>query len=455
MVGPTYQPVPVALPDHFKSPAATQPAASSLPAAWWKLYEDDELRRLVQTAIDSNQDIQQAMARVDQARALARVAGSFILPTVTGDPAFTRSRTTGNGLSAVTGQHTRSVTFNQWTIPVDLTYEIDVWGRVRRSYESATAQATASAYDEAVVRLTVQTSVAQIYYAIRTLDSQAEILNRTVLSYEEQVRLVGAQLKAGLISPVDLYQAQALLDSTRAQARDVVRARADQEHALAILCGQPPAVFTVARNPLTKAAAPQVPAGLPGDVLRRRPDIAEAEQNVMAANASVGVATANFYPTFMLTGSAGFESVDLQHVLDWKSRIATLGPSISVPLFEGGRLEGNLEAAKAQYRQAVAGYVLQVLIAYGDVEDALTDLRVYTEEVEDLGRAVKASEEYLRVATVQYKQGLVNYLVVIDAERTLLGNQLSLAQALNLQTEASIHLIKALGGGWENKQVGK
>jgi len=294
--------------------------------------------------------------------------------------------------------------------------------------QSATAQAQASVFDEAVIRLAIQASVAQFYYAIRSLDAQEQILNGTVASYKEQVRLVNVQLKNGLVGPLDLYQAQALLEATQAQARDVQRARADQEHALAILCGQPAALFNVSPNPLTQASAPMVPAGLPGQLLARRPDVAEAEQNIIAANAQIGVATADFYPTFTLTGSAGFESADLQHLLDWKSRMATIGPSVSIPIFEGGRLKANLEATKALYSQVVAAYVSQVLSAYGDVEDALTDLHGLTDEAERLQQAVNASQEYLRVATAQYRNGLVNYLVVIDAERTLLSNQLSLAR---------------------------
>ena len=196
-----------------------------------------------------------------------------------------------------------------------------------------------------------------------------------------------------------------------------------------------------------------------GELLPRRPDVAEAEQNVVSVNAQVGVATAEFYPTFTLTSSAGFESASFEHILDWKSKIASIGPSISMPIFEGGRLKYNLAAVQAQYRQSVAAYLNQVLIAYGDVEDALTDLHALTDEVDRMRAAVVASQKYLDTARVQYKQGLVTYLIVIDAERTLLTNQLTLSQDVNFQMAASIHLIKALGGGWsadgrgENKTV--
>jgi len=187
---------------------------------------------------------------------------------------------------------------------------------------------------------------------------------------------------------------------------------------------------------------------LPAQLLARRPDIARAERNLVAANARVGVATAEFYPRFTLTSSAGFESADIATVFNWQSRVASILPSVSIPIFQGGRLRANLDATKARYRQAVAGYTNQTLIAYGDVEDALTDLHALTDEVGSLREAVSASQDYLRFALAQYKYGLVDYLIVIDAERTLLANQLALAQVVNLQLGASIQLIKALGGGW-------
>jgi outer membrane protein, multidrug efflux system len=299
-----------------------------------------------------------------------------------------------------------------------------------------------------VVGLTVATDVAQDYYTLRSLDAQGQILTQTVESYREQVRILSVQLKNGLVSPLALAQAQAQLQATLAQQREVERARADQEHALAILCGRAAPSFVVAANPLYEASSPAVPPGLPAQLLVRRPDIAEAEQNLVAVNAQIGVAIADFYPRFSLTGSAGFESADASTIFNWQSHIWAIVPSLSFPIFEGGRLRANLEATEARYRQAVAAYVNQVLVAYGDVEDALTDLHALADEVGNLHEAVGASQEYLRVAQVQYKQGLVDYLLVIDAERTLLANQLSLAQAVNRQMAASIHLIKALGGGW-------
>src|SRR4029077_12385053 len=321
-----------------------------------------------------------------------------------------------------------------WLIPIDLTYEVDLWGRVRRSFESAKAKAQASAYDVGVVQLVVQTDVAQYYYTLRSLDAQVRILTDTVAGYQEQVRLLSAQLRAGLVSPRVVDQARALLEATIAQQRGVERARADLEHAVAILCGQPAPSFAVAANPLEESTPPVLPPGLPAQLLVRRPDVAEAEQYLVATNAEIGVATAEFYPRFMLTSSAGFESANLATLFNWQSRVAAISPSISVPIFQGGRLRANLAATKARYEQAVSAYVNQVLIAYGDVEDALTDLHTLSDEVaslragagQSLRAAVGASRDYLRLSQVEFQQGLVDYLVVVDAERTFLANQLSL-----------------------------
>ena len=447
-VGPNYARPPLEEPALFKSGGTGEPAPPFM-TDWWRLYSDSELDQLIASAHASNQTLRQAVARVDQARALARVAGSFLYPTISADPSYSRTRYSGNRRSTITGQKVQSGrTLNDWRIPFDLTYEIDVWGRVRRSFEAARAQAAASADELGVIRLMVETDVAQYYYLLRSLDAQAQILAETVVSYREQVRLLSVQLKTGLVSPIVLNQAQAQLQATVAQQRDVARARADLEHALATLCGRPAPSFAVAANPLHEASPPTVPPGLPAQLLARRPDVAEAEQNVVAANAQIGVATAEFFPRFMLTATAGLESADLSALFTWQSRAASILPSVSIPIFQGGRLRANLEAIKASYRETVAAYVNQVLIAYGDVEDALTDLNAFSDEVGSLREAVSASRNYLRLAQSQYKYGLVDYLIVIDAERTLLANQLSLARTVNFHMAASIQLIKALGGGW-------
>ena len=450
MVGPNYKRPPVVQPPGFKSESASAPGASLTPD-WWRLYADLNLDRLIATATASNQDLQLAAARVDEARALARVAASYLAPTVALNPSLSRARYSASRDSTTTGQRVAgAAAVTDWLVPSDLSYEVDVWGRVRRGRQSARAQAAAAADDEAAVRLTVQTDVTQFYFTLRLLDAQLDLLTQTLAAYQEQVRVLSVQVRTGLASPGVLYQAQAQFDATAAQQRDVQRARADQEHALAILCGQPAPTFTVAANPLRGVPVPEVPAGLPSDLLARRPDIAAAEQMVVAANAQIGVAKADFFPRFSLTGSAGFESAAVQSLFAWQSRVASLVAGVSQPLFNRGRLEANLAAAKARHRQTVATYVNQVLVAYGDVEDALTDRSALAGMAGHLREAVDASQNYLRAAQVQYRNGLVDYIVVVDAERTLLANQLALTQASNLQLIASLRLIKALGGGWSD-----
>jgi outer membrane protein, multidrug efflux system len=450
-VGPKYVRPAVDQPPHFKSQPADN-AAPLIAPEWWRLYNEPEIERLIASAHASNQTLQQAVAAVEQARALTRVARSYLYPSIALNSAFVRERLSATRASTITGQRVpNGAIINDWLTPIDLSYEIDVWGRIRRSLESARAQAAATADDLAMVRLTVETDVAQGYYTLRSLDAQTEILTQSVAAYREQVRVLSAQLTSGLVGPIVVSQAQAQLEATVAQQADTQRARADQEHALAILCGSAASSFAVAPNPMYEASPPVVPPGLPAQILVRRPDVATAEQNIVGANAQIGVAIAALYPTFSLTSFAGFESDDPSQLFNWQSRVAAIAPSILAPIFQGGRLKANVEAARAFYRQSVAAYVNQVLVAYADVEDALTDLHALSDEVVSLRAAVSAAQNYLSLAKVQYKYGLVDYLIVIDAERTLLANQLLLAQTVNLHMGASIHLIKALGGGWENR----
>ena len=450
-VGPKYVRPPVDQPAHFKS-EPTDNAAPLIAPEWWTLYNDTELDRLIASAHASNQVLQQAVAAVDQARALTRVARSYLYPSIALHSDFLRQRLSANRLSSITGQTVpNGAIINDWLVPVDLAYEVDFWGRIRRSVESAAAQAAASADDLAMVRLTIETDVGLAYFTLRALDVQTQILTQTVEAYREQVRLLSAQLRSGLVSPIVVYQAQAQLEATLAQLDDTQRARADQEHALAILCGSPASSFAIAPDPMYEASPPVVPPGLPAQLLVRRPDVVAAEHNVVATNAQIGVAIASLYPAFSLTSFAGFESADPSTLFNWQSRIAAIAPGFLAPIFEGGRLKANVEASRALYRESVAAYVNQVLIAYADVENALTDLHALSDEVARLRAAVSASQNYLKLAQVQYRNGLVDYLIVIDAERTLLANQLLLSQTMNLQIGAGIRLIKALGGGWENR----
>ncbi len=454
VVGPNYDRPEVPTSAAFKSPTTRQ-SRQEIPRDWWKLFNDPTLNQL-EDAASANTGLAAAIARVTQARAAARVVGSQFYPVITFNPSETRSRvpinTNGGSSSNSSGSRATARTSTSVRIPFDLNYEVDIWGRVRRQVESADASVTASELDYEVVLQTLQADVAQTYFNIRAFDLQATILAQTTESYRRQVELTQKQLRAGLVGQVAAAQADAQLHATRTQQLEVTRQRDDAEHSLAILIGRPPVELNVAIKPLD-LEPPSIPAGLPADLLRRRPDVAESEQNLIASNAQIGVAIAQFYPNIQLSGAAGFESFDLRHAVDWQNRIWSFGPSVSWPIFEGGKLDANLEQVKARYAELLADYRGSVLNAIGDVENSLTDLHYRADEARAQALAVKSSREYLRLSQLQYDQGLIGYLQVIDAERTLLTNELSAAQILNQRLTATVLLIKSLGGGWDFQQV--
>ncbi|HUO10228.1 MAG TPA: efflux transporter outer membrane subunit [Phycisphaerae bacterium] len=450
-VGPNYERPAMDVPATYKSAttAPTTEAAARLAPDWWKLFGDPTLNQLECTAVENNQNVQAAMARVLEARATANITKSQFYPTITANPTYTRSRSSGN-LSTSTYNGTQSHTRNDFRVPIDLTYEVDVWGRVRRAYDQSKAQLQASADDFQVVLQTLESDVAQNYFNLRSFDAQYDIVSQNVADYNRQVELLQTQYKAGVVGNLDVLQAEALRDTALSKQEDLKRLRDDAEHALAVLLGEPPAKLSIPVEPFA-IQPPVVPGGFPADLLRRRPDVAEAEQFLIAANANVGVQTANFYPVFTITGSAGFESADLHHLLDWESHIWTFAPNVSAPLFEGGKLVSNLELAKQQYNESVANYRQAVLTAFQDVEDALSDLHHYAIEAHAVDVAVNSSSEYLRLSNIQFKNGIINYLTVIDAERTLLNNQLTAAQVSNDRLISSVLLMKAMGGGWDSR----
>lgn len=444
-VGPNYQRPALDVPKAYKS-AATQPAATArLGMDWWKLFGDKTLTELEESAIQSNQNLKAAMARVAEARASSAAVRSQFFPTITFDPSVLRTSTPGPRNAPRPPKQTSVI------IPFDLGYEIDIWGRVRRSFESSEATAKASEIDAQVVRLTLLADVAVGYFTLRSLDAQDEIFTRNIELYHRQVALTQTQFKTGITDKTAVLQAQVLLDSTQTLQTDLRRQRADQEHALAVLTGRPPSELSLMVKPLD-LPAPEIPPGLPIDLLRYRPDVAEAEQNLRAANAQIGVAVANFLPVVKLSGAAGFENSDaagISQVLNWRDRFWSFGPTVSAPIFEGGLLTANLDLAKAKTIELEATYRQTVLTAFQNVEDALTDMHMQAKEARTQASAVTNAREFLALAIVQYQKGLVNYLQVIDAERTLLTNEITAEQILNQQLAATVAMIKALGGGWD------
>lgn len=486
--GPDYERPSLELPDGYKSATETESGQPELTLDWWRLFNDPALDALCMEALEANYDIQAAMARVVQARAASASVKSGFYPVISMNPSATRSgsstqstvsETTGledvsttlgqvssllgvvdtlaqgeipgtGGLSvSQTGNSgSSSSTTNRFQAPFDFSYEIDLWGRVQRSYESAQAQVQASVYELEVVRQTLLADVARNYFDLRALDAQQEILGRNLALYREQAELTRKQYEVGLVDETNALQAEIQLEATRAQMADTQRQRDDLEHAIAVLLGRAPAAFLLEQQPLNMEP-PVVPTGLPAALLRQRPDIAVAEQNLKAACAEIGVAQAEFFPSIKLMGSAGFQSAELEDLLDWKSKTWSFGPSISLPIFQGGQLKANLQKAQARYEELLAAYHTSVLSAFKDVEDSLNDIHGRTEEAEAKEKAVAAAREYLRLVQIQYDTGIIDYLNVINAEQTLLNNELSEVQALKERLISTVLLIKALGGGWE------
>ena len=330
---------------------------------------------------------------------------------------------------------------------MDLSWEIDLFGRVRRNYAAARAEREAAEADAANVNLSVTANVAIQYFNLRAADAQLGVIENTIKSRRQALEIAQERLQAGLTSELDVQRERAELAGNEADLAAARRGRAELENALATLVGQPASTFRQRRHEL-HSTPPRVPAGLPSELLERRPDVAEAERELAAANERIGVAVAAFFPRITLTGAAGFESATITDVLSPGSKIWQIGPSVSIPIFEGGRNQANLEAARARYDQGVARYRQQVLVAFQDVENALVDLRTLAEQSEAQNRAVEAAQRTLDLANQSYRQGASTYLDITDAERTLFNDQRVAAQLLGQRMQATVQLIKALGGGW-------
>ena len=445
-VGPDYQRPDMPTPGAFKSPVS-QPAtqASSLTRQWWMLFDDPKLNELEEIAIAENNDLKASMARLIQARAASKGVKSQFLPTIGVTPRWTEGRSSLNGRGGMT-----SISEDN-QVTADFSYEVDIWGKIARSYESSVALSVAAEDALGTVRLTVAAQVAQTYFNIRSLDAQSEILNNNAKLYQRQLQLSKTRFSAGLALPTEPLQIENQLQSALSQEIEIRRQRADAEHAIAILLGRSPADLDIQPLPLN-ATPPLVPVGLPAELLRNRPDVNQAEQSLVSANAQIGVAKAAYYPSLKLTSSLGFEALEISHIADWESRIWTNAATFAFPVLQG-QLDANVISAKARYEELVANYRTTLLTAYREVEDALTDLHMRSNQADVQQKALAASREYLRLTEIQYEQGLANNLQVIDADKTLLQNELLVQQNLNNRMVSTILLIKALGGGWNPADI--
>jgi multidrug efflux system outer membrane protein len=425
---------------------------------WYTIFHDPKLNELEEQAERANQNLRAAVARVSESRAVARQAEADFYPTLDFEGSGARERTSPNNGQLVAesgGQQTRSYTFNSATVvPFDLSYEVDIWGKVRRAFESAGDQAQASLADYENVLLGLKADVATNYFALRSLDEQIEVQRQTIKSFQQNLDLTNSRYQGGISTELDVDQAKATLAAAQSQLAAYQQSRAQFEHAIAVLVGEPPESFSLAYHPLD-INPPRIPPGLPSELLERRPDVAAAERRVAAQNAEIGVAIAAYFPVVNLTGQTGFDSGDLGLLFNWESRIWSYGPSIQFPIFEGGRIAANIKQQRATYEENVADYRQQVLVAFQDVEDSLSALKYLSVQYEAENRAYQAYQRALDLTNARYTTGLVSYFDVIQAEDLALNAQQLTVQIAGNQMGTTVRLIKALGGGWNDSFITK
>lgn len=444
-MGPNYERPLVNTPTDWRwKEAAPRDAENKGP--WWELFNDLELNRLQTDALANNQNLKAAVARVDQARAQARISRADLLPSLSAAPSWQRYRTSAN---ASAGPFVSpSFTANNFQTPLDLSYEIDLWGKVRRGFEASQNEflASASAYQN--VLFTLQSDLAVNYFQLRAVDHEISILDRAVVLREEGMAIFQKRFDTGTTSELDLSTSKVQLAGAKADLANARRRRAEFENALAVLCGKPPANFELSAS-LIPMTPPEIAPGLPSELLERRPDVAEAERKLAARNAEIGVAYTAYFPSISLTAGGGFQSVALQDLFDWSSRLWSFGPTINIPIFAGGRNAAALKEARAAYEEAVAIYRQSVLVAFQDVDNALAGVRFLKEEAAFKEEALIAARKAADISTARYQNGVVNYLDVIDAERTRLNTELEDIRIKSQQMTTTVLLIKAMGGGWD------
>ncbi len=454
-VGPRYSRPAAPIPPAYKESGTwrqAQPSEQALAGDWWTIFKDPQLNALEQQVNVSNQNLKAADAQFRQARAVLRYYRADYYPTITGGASVNRAHTSENRQP-----HSPTLagrTFTDLLLPVTLSYQADVWGRVRRTVEAGREQAQASAADLAAVNLAMHADLTLYYFEARSLDAEEQLLKATVADYQRALQLTQNRYQGGLASGLDVQQAQAQLQATRAQAIDVGVLRAQYEHALATLVGTPAPAFTLPALPLT-SLPPRIPAGLPSQLLERRPDIAAAERRVAAANAQVGIAATAYYPVLNLAATAGFESGSITTLISGPSLFWSAGPAAAATLFDVGRRRALSEEARAAYDQTVANYRLTVLAGFQQVEDELAALTLLEQESQVQDEAVVAARKALAIASNRYKGGITSYLEVITAQNAALSNEVAAVNILGRRMAATVLLIEALGGGWNASSLSR
>ena len=452
-VGPDYH-RPAALPGTNAVPAIfgdasitnewkpAEPAAQLPRGAWWNIYADPELNRLETLSASNSQQVAVAVASFDQARAAMKVAQANFFPQITANPSTTRQRTSANSASSGSSR-----TYNTFNVSADASWELDVFGRLRRQTEAARAQFAASADDLESLKLSIQAEVAMDYFTLRALDARSASLNQTAVAYERALELTQNRKRSGIANELDVAQAETLLNSTRAQIPAVDLQRAQTRHALAVLCGQAATTFALTPASLASTNLPAIPLTVPSEWLESRPDISAAERRMAAANASVGVATAAFYPRILLNGSGGVLSISASTLFNSQSQLWAVGPTLQLPLFTGGANRAQLASAQAAYHGAVATYRQTVLTAFQDVEDQLAAQYYLANQLDEEVAALASARRALTIATNRYKAGVDQYLDVITAQASELNHEQTVIQLRGQRLATSVALIKALGGG--------
>ncbi|MGA9452467.1 MAG: efflux transporter outer membrane subunit [Verrucomicrobiia bacterium] len=447
---PRYARPAVETPALFKENSGTniwkiaQPNDAVVRSNWWAMFNDAELNSLENQVAVSNQNIAAAFANFLSAHAMVKEAEAQYFPTLVANPSVTRSRTSSGNQ---TGSFSANPNITDYSLPLDASWELDLWGRIRNTVKASAAQAQASAADLENTRLTAQAELASDYFQLRGQDALEQLYDDTVTAYRQSFELTKVLFKTGIDSDQDVAQAETQLETTEAQDTNLGILRAQLEHAVAMLIGKPASAVSIPREPLN-ANPPAIPFGVPSQLLERRPDIAAAERLVAAANAQIGVAKAAYFPTITLSASGGFESVATENLLDWPSRVWSIGAGASETIFDFGQRAATVAQYRAARDSAVAQYRQTVLTAFQQVEDNLATLRILDQEIQQQDVAVKSSARYLTLALHRYKLGIDSYLNVITAQTTLLANRQTLVNLRTQQMTAAVQLIEALGGGW-------
>jgi outer membrane protein, multidrug efflux system len=425
----------------------TQPSAHLPRGAWWKIFDDAELNRLENLAATNNQDLAASAARFEQARALVGIARADFFPQLSAQPGVIRQRTSVN--APQNGRPAGAAyTYNTFLAPLELGWELDLWGRVRRRTEGAQARFVAAADDLESAKLSLRAEVAADYFLLRSLESERALVADTIKAYRRSLELTQNRRKGGIVSDLDVSQAETQLRTTEAELPALDLQRETLLHALATLCGQAATGFQLVATSLATNTIPNVPISLPSELLERRPDIAAAERLMSAANADVGVAKSAFYPRIFFNGLAGFQSLSASSWFDWPSRFWAIGPSLDLPLFTGGRNRAQLALTRSAYDEIVASYRQSVLTAFEEVEDELAAQRLLAAQLDAQSAAFAAAQHTLDIANNRYDAGLITYLEVAIAQNAALDRERTLVRLRGQSLMAEVGLIKALGGGW-------